>query len=92
MLIIEAHREDYEGGRKPAEFFLQRAARFFPDLKLEDLQIDFTGIMANLRKGNDFIIERDEKQDNCIQLVGIDSPGMTCSLAIARRVQKLVSQ
>jgi L-2-hydroxyglutarate oxidase LhgO len=46
--------------------------------------------MANLREGNDFIIRRDEKCPNCIQLVGIDSPGMTCSLAIGRKVRRLL--
>jgi glycerol-3-phosphate dehydrogenase len=83
-------REDYETGRKPAGFFLERARRFFPGLMLEDLELDFTGIMANLREGSDFIIMRDQKHPNCVQLVGIDSPGLTCSLAIARRVRGLL--
>jgi L-2-hydroxyglutarate oxidase LhgO len=90
--VAVTDREDYEGGRKPVEFFLQRAQRFFPGLKLDDLQIDFTGIMANLREGSDFIIRRDEKHDACVQLVGIDSPGLTCSLAIARRVLDLLKR
>ena len=90
--VAVSDRENYESDRKPVEFFLQRAVRFFPGLKLEDLNIDFTGIMANLREGSDFIIERDKKRDNCIQLVGIDSPGLTCSLAIARKVRKLLGR
>ncbi len=90
--VAVADREDYESGRKPADFFLRRANRFFPDLKLEDLQIDYTGIMANLREENDFIIKRDAKHDGCVQLVGIDSPGLTCSLSIAKRVLELLKQ
>ena len=83
-------RENYEEGRKPAEFFLERAKRFFPGLRLEDLEIDYAGIMANLREEKDFIIIKDERHPNCIQLVGIDSPGLTCSLAIGKRVRKML--
>jgi glycerol-3-phosphate dehydrogenase len=90
--VAVSDREDYESNRKPAEFFLQRAERFFPGLKLDDLQVDFTGIMANLHEGSDFIIKRDDTHDNAIQLVGIDSPGLTCSLSIAKRVWKLLNK
>jgi len=83
-------KEDYESDRKEAGLFLERVKRFFPSLELEDLEIDFTGIMANLRDGDDFIIKRDDKYPNCVQLVGIDSPGLTSSLAIARRVRLLL--
>ncbi len=83
-------REDYETGRRDAGFFLGRAKRFFPGLRIHDLEVDFTGIMANLRDQNDFIIMRDRRHANCVQLVGIDSPGLTCSLAIARRVRRML--
>jgi len=83
-------KEDYEHGRKPAQFFLERARRFFPGLQLEDLQLGFTGIMASLTEGSDFIIRCDDQHPNCIQLVGIDSPGLTCSLAIAQQVRQLL--
>ncbi|MHC5040015.1 MAG: NAD(P)/FAD-dependent oxidoreductase [Planctomycetota bacterium] len=83
-------REDLETGHKGAAFFHQRAKRFFPGLRGEDLEMDFSGIMANLREGNDFIIRRDSKHPACVQLVGMDSPGMTCSLAIAKRVRRLL--
>jgi L-2-hydroxyglutarate oxidase LhgO len=81
---------DFEAGRKRAEFFLEQAGRFFPGLELADLQLGFTGIMASRTGGSDFIIERDAQRSDCIQLVGIDSPGLTSSLAIARRVQRML--
>ena len=87
-----AKLECLKTGRKPAEFFLGRAKRFFPGLELSDLEIDFTGVMANLAEGSDFIICRDGKHSDCIQLVGIDSPGLTCSLAIAKRVRRLLAK
>ncbi len=84
-------KEDYEKDRLPAELFLQRAAGFFPGLGLDDLRLGFTGIMASLNVGKDFIIRPDDNHAGCIQLVGIDSPGLTCCLAIARRVRRLLS-
>jgi len=84
------HQEDYEDSRKGAELFLARAQRFFPGLRLDDLELGFAGIMASLTEGSDFIIERDAVHPDCVQLVGIDSPGMTCCLAIAKRVASLL--
>lgn len=83
--------EDYEGNRRPAAHFLDRARRYFPNLRLEDLEIDFTGIMVHLTGGRDFTIRRDPRHGDCVQLLGIDSPGLTCSLAIARRVRELLT-
>ena len=88
--VVAPGREDYESGRKPVEFFLARARRYFPGLELDDLQPDFAGIMVNLTGASDWIIERDAAHPDCVQLLGIDSPGLTCSLAIARRVRRML--
>jgi L-2-hydroxyglutarate oxidase LhgO len=85
-------REDYETGRKGADLFLDKARRFFPGLRIEDLEIDFSGIMANLREGTDFLVGLDAKHPSCVQLVGIDSPGLTSSLAIARKVRTILGR
>ena len=86
-----SERDDYERDRMPPEFFLERARRFFPSLELADLEADFAGIMVHCRGMSDFTIRRDELHPGCIQLLGIDSPGLTCSLAIARRVRRLLT-
>ncbi len=83
-------RNDFESGRLGPDLFHARAKRFFPGLRLSDLEIDFAGIMANLESGTDFIIERDARHPCCIHLVGIDSPGLTSSLAIARKVADML--
>jgi L-2-hydroxyglutarate oxidase LhgO len=83
-------RDDYESGRKPAEHFLQRARRFFPGLEFADLALDFSGIMVHLKGTREWTIARDDRYPNCVQLLGIDSPGLTSSLAIARRVRSLL--
>jgi L-2-hydroxyglutarate oxidase LhgO len=83
-------RDDYERNRRLPEHFLERARRFFPGLTIDDLELDFAGIMVHLKGSRDFIIRRDERHPGCVHLLGIDSPGLTCSLAIARRVRKLL--
>ena len=83
-------REDYETGRLPAEPFHERAHRFFPGLRLEDLALDYAGVMVHLRGAADWVIDHDRCDPDCIQLLGIDSPGLTSSLAIARRVRRLL--
>ena len=81
-------REDYENNRRPRELFYEKTKRFFPNIRLQDLEKDFTGIMAKLDSGEDWLIKRSQKHPNLINLVGIDSPALTSSLAIARYVLK----
>ena len=85
-----SERDDYERGRKPPEFFLGRARRYFPSLELADLELDFAGIMVHLAGAKDFVIRRERRHAGCVHLLGIDSPGLTSSLAIARRVRALL--
>ena len=82
--------EEYERDRLPVEPFLERARRFFPGLRAEDLSLDYAGIMVHARGAADWVIERDRRHRDCVQLLGIDSPGLTSSLAIARRVRRLL--
>ena len=88
--VIASSREDYEQGRHAPELFLVEARRYFPGLELADLSLDFAGIMVHLAGHRDFVIRRDERHGDCVQLLGIDSPGLTGSLAIARRVRRLL--
>jgi len=81
------NREDYESGRLPVRHFFEKARLFFPGLRLDDLEIDFAGIMANPAGYRDWIIER---HPNYIQLIGLDSPALTSSLAIARHVSAML--
>lgn len=63
------------------------------DLKLEP---DFSGIRPKVKNNgefNDFIIknEKDRGYNNFINLIGIDSPGLTSSLSIAKYVQSIIN-
>ena len=86
-------RTDYEGNRRPVEDFLAPARALLPALTLADLQPGSTGIRAKLhgpdRSFADFIVQRDERNPLVIQAAGLDSPGLTSSLAIGARVTEI---
>jgi L-2-hydroxyglutarate oxidase LhgO len=92
-----ADKNDYEGNRLPVEEFLRRAKPMLPELELADLQLAYSGIRAKLVPAGhgglaDFVIERDAAAPRAIQLIGIESPGLTSSLAIAQRVTSLAAE
>jgi L-2-hydroxyglutarate oxidase LhgO len=82
----ESHREE----------FLESVRRFMPDLSREDIYPDFAAMRPKLQapgeEMRDFIIreESDKGFLRLINLIGIESPGLTSSLAIARMVKELI--
>jgi len=66
-----------------------------PWVTLGDLQPGGSGIRAKLHgpdlKFADFLVQRDAVNPRVIQASGIDSPGLTSSLAIGERVAKIWS-
>jgi glycerol-3-phosphate dehydrogenase len=90
-------KNDYESNRHPIEEFVRRAKPMLPALRVEDLRLAYTGIRAKtLPPGQggmaDFIITQDPEVRRAIQLIGIESPGLTSSLAIAEYVRRLVAE
>ena len=86
-------KDDYEGGRMRLEDFVEPAQHLLPWVTLADLQPGGSGIRAKLhgpdQKFADFLIQRDAVNPRVIQASGIDSPGLTSSLAIGARVADL---
>ena len=86
-------KDDYEGGRLPLEAFVEPAQRLLPWVTLSDLQPGGSGIRAKLHgpgeKFADFLVQRDTVNNRVIQCAGIDSPGLTSSLAIGDLVAKI---
>lgn len=87
---------NYDVDPQKAEAFYQSTRQFFPFIELKDLSPDMAGVRPKLqgpREGfRDFII-KDEAENGLpgfINLIGIESPGLTSSLSIAKMVTELV--
>lgn len=67
---------------------------YFPTLDTTRLHPDYAGIRPKLHQAHettaDFVIH-DDKDSRAIHLFGIESPGLTASLAIAEKVQGILS-
>jgi len=77
--------------------FYEAARRYLPQIQMDDLAPDFSGVRPKLQGPGedfrDFVIrdEADKGYPGFINLVGIESPGLTSSPAIARYVAAMVS-
>ncbi|MBI2666202.1 FAD-dependent oxidoreductase [Candidatus Woesearchaeota archaeon] len=80
------HEEDYEITHSPKDF-LEKVVGFFPNLKENDLRLSQAGIQPKVNEG-DFILQPDKEYQNVYHCMGIDSPGLTASLAIGKKVRK----
>jgi L-2-hydroxyglutarate oxidase LhgO len=78
------------------EEFVEPAQRLLPWVTINDLQPGGSGIRAKLHGPDlqfaDFLIQRDSVNPRVIQASGIDSPGLTSSLAIGDRVASIWSR
>ena len=91
-------RVDYDVDVSQAEAFYPAIRRYWPDLPDGALQPDYTGIRPKLyREGEtprDFLIQgpEDHGVPGIINLFGIESPGLTASLAIAEEVAEMAAR
>ncbi|MBN1898341.1 MAG: NAD(P)/FAD-dependent oxidoreductase [Spirochaetes bacterium] len=87
---------DYEVDGSHREEFYLAVKRYLPGMKPEELAPDMAGIRPKLQgPGDDFrdFIIQEEKGKGLpalINLIGIESPGLTSCLAIAKYVRKLL--
>ena len=93
---IERTNQNYDVDPNKAKEFYQAAKKLLPFIELTDLAPDTCGIRPKLQGPGDpvkdFIIrhEKDKGYPGFINLVGIESPGLTASLAIAKMIKDLV--
>lgn len=85
---------DYHVNPQRQEFFEKAIRAYWPGLPLGVLQPDYCGIRPKLERASphdtDFMIQttKDHGIKNLIHLFGIESPGLTSSLALAEEVSQ----
>jgi glycerol-3-phosphate dehydrogenase len=89
--------EDYGVTPPVMEDLLSEGAKMFKPFRREDIIRSFSGIRPKLinketRQPLDFILERRDEIPNVINLVGIESPGLTSALPLARRTVALFKE
>lgn len=87
--------EDYRATPPSMEKLILDGAKMFKYVKKEYFIRNFAGIRPKLidketRQVLDFVLEAREEAPNSINLVGIESPGITSALPLARRAVKLM--
>lgn len=90
-------KDNYERDRMTIPEFAADVKTMVPEIQEHDLQLAYTGLRPKLvpptGKGiADFVIEPDREFPQVIQLVGIESPGLTAAAAIAKHVSTMVDQ
>ncbi|MFA5393464.1 MAG: NAD(P)/FAD-dependent oxidoreductase [Candidatus Ratteibacteria bacterium] len=89
---------NYDVDETNKELFYRSVKPFLPFVELDDLKPDTSGIHPKVQKPGepiqDFIITHEEKRGlpGLINLVGIESPGLTSSPAIGKYVKKMVAE
>jgi L-2-hydroxyglutarate oxidase LhgO len=93
---FQDRKDDYEGDRLTVEDFVSSVNELVPGVDEQDLRLGGSGIRAKLHgpEGSfaDFLIRRDARVPQLVQVSGIDSPGLTSCLAIAKYVAGIVGE
>ncbi len=87
---------NYDIDESASKQFYDSVRRFLPSLEKEDIIPDTAGVRPKLQAAGDtfkdFVISNEEnnRAPNFINLIGIESPGLTACLAIAEKVKTLI--
>ena len=87
---------DYSVNPEARRSFYEAALRYLPNISYDQLNPEMSGIRPKLQRpgdpARDFIITEESSKDlpGVVNLIGIESPGLTASPAIARYVADLV--
>jgi L-2-hydroxyglutarate oxidase LhgO len=97
-VVNSEDREDYDVDESHAEEFYQAAKTYLPFLEYSDLQPDMAGMRPKIQAPDggvaDFVIchETERGLEGFINLVGIESPGLTSCLSIAKMVGDMINK
>lgn len=88
--VVE-NAENKEITPKGIDTVTRLAAKSVPSVGFRNVITSFTGIRSSEKNG-DFIIGFSEKEENLMHVAAIDSPGLTCCVAIAEYVVELMAK
>lgn len=92
--VVDAPRYDVDEAKR--SLFAAAVRRYLPGLRETDLSPDYAGIRPKLARGTglgaDFVLDECSRLGlpGFVQLVGIESPGLTAALAIGEEVARLL--
>lgn len=95
---LQENKEDYSVPEDRKDRFYTAAKRYLPGLEPEDLSPDFAGIRPKLsgpdEGPSDFYVQHETSRGypRWINLMGIDSPGLTAAIAIGEDVANWIVQ
>lgn len=93
--ILVQDKADYTSHKTPPGLFVDAVQKFLPALDEQDLRWAYSGIRPRVvtdgRSKSDFIISVDREEPLLVDLIGIESPGLSAVMAIARHVCDLLS-
>ncbi len=85
----------YGVAQKNMDYLAESASTLWPHIHKSDYIRNYSGIQTTWLDGKgvvkDFVIEARDEAPHTINLIGIESPGLTCALPIARRAVKLLA-
>ena len=91
--VAVTDKTDYTSRKTPPGLFVEALQKFLPALEERDLRWAYSGIrpcvIAADGGKSDFIVSVDREAPPLINLVGIESPGLSAALALARYVGDL---
>lgn len=95
--FLESNVYDYKLTPSKQESFFRSAKKFLPFLELDDIAPEMAGIRPKIQKSGDlqkdFYIKEEKERGlpHFINLIGMESPGLTSSISIAKYVNELIS-
>jgi len=91
-------RLDYTVNKEHAPAFFNSLKAYLPFLEMSDLSPDMAGIRPKLQKPgepiHDFVVchEKDRGLQKAVNLIGIESPGLTSCLSLAKLVADMMTE
>ncbi len=80
---------DFDTNREILEKVMNTASRSVQDLPLSNIITSFSGLRANIKNEEDFVVEKVEGE-NFINAVGINSPGLSSAPSIAKYISDII--